>query len=612
MKALQQFFSKIRLLDVILFALLVSSILTISNFRFGNGNHTEQLPMIYRAIDDNYLVNDHFVNASEEYGPRWHYSQLVGYFAKFIEIEYVFLILGILSVFLSILVAIFAIQYFFDKSLNTTLLIIVIFLTIKVVNLASTAGILGGNITPGSLISPLLFASLWLGLNKKVVWGVFAACAGAVLHALVGLEIAAIVFALCLTLWLYELMINKIFDKHQGFKLLLSAIIIVITARLLLGSYLDQPKMDDALFIEIMVYFRHPHHYLPSRIPFMEYVEFSFFILGATLAWYSLSKKYDKIKKLGFSLLILNLGVFVLAVGGYVFVEIFPSRLWTTAQTFRLLFIPKYFGLVLIGGHLASVLPYQDETIKFRDFIILLLGLFSPITMGIAEIVVFLKNKINYENRKNALYMISIILVFAINSNRIDFMFFFYLLIAAILIYLHNRIFYYVGLIAIIPILIFHSALPIPNRADVFIDSLFFPNMNYFNSNVNSEMEDIGNYVNQNTPVDSLFLTPPYFGYFRTSANRAIIADWEAIPFQDGAMLGWYNRLLDIYGGKPEAQGHSAIWEMNKKYHRITDIKMQKIAETYNADYAVLLNDTPTEYPVIYKNARYKVIDLTP
>jgi hypothetical protein len=128
-------------------------------------------------------------------------------------------------------------------------------------------------------------------------------------------------------------------------------------------------------------------------------------------------------------------------------------------------------------------------------------------------------------------------------------------------------------------------------------------------SGVSDLFLDLSNYVRQSTPVDALFLTPPKFGTFRISAQRAIVVDFISFPFQDDAMLEWRKRLFTCYG-IPINEGFAVINELSMAYNKITDAEIEKLQKIYGFEYAVLYANTSTNYQVIYGNKEWKLIQL--
>ncbi|MBL4605887.1 MAG: hypothetical protein JKY02_09580 [Flavobacteriaceae bacterium] len=113
---------------------------------------------------------------------------------------------------------------------------------------------------------------------------------------------------------------------------------------------------------------------------------------------------------------------------------------------------------------------------------------------------------------------------------------------------------------------------------------------------------DISNYIKENTTEKSLFLTPHDFGFVRVYSKRAIVVDYKAFPFQNAAMQEWYKRIKDCYGLEKD--------KFEEKYHQLTDEKIMTLHKEYGFNYAILHNETSTKIPVLYKNEKYKIVDL--
>jgi hypothetical protein len=123
------------------------------------------------------------------------------------------------------------------------------------------------------------------------------------------------------------------------------------------------------------------------------------------------------------------------------------------------------------------------------------------------------------------------------------------------------------------------------------------------------ETVDVANFAKANTPSDALFLTLPKFGEFRTLADRAIVVDFVAFPFQDAAMLEWHTRMVDCYG-TTDLLGFNALPELNHRFHSITDDQLNTLTAKYGIDYAVVYSDTVTNFPVLYQTESFKLIQI--
>ncbi len=128
-------------------------------------------------------------------------------------------------------------------------------------------------------------------------------------------------------------------------------------------------------------------------------------------------------------------------------------------------------------------------------------------------------------------------------------------------------------------------------------------------SDVSGEEANLANWARLHTAKDSIFLVNPSLGIFRITAERAIVVDFIAFPFQDQAMAEWQRRIFDCFG-VPKAKGFDAVPQMRDKFTKITDKKLATLRMKYGFDYAVLYKSTKTKYPVIFDTQNYKIIQL--
>jgi len=112
---------------------------------------------------------------------------------------------------------------------------------------------------------------------------------------------------------------------------------------------------------------------------------------------------------------------------------------------------------------------------------------------------------------------------------------------------------------------------------------------------------DVAAFAKAHTPVDAVFLTPPTLGEFRYTAERAIVVDFDAFPFQDQAMAEWQQRIFDCYG-VPGLTGFDAVTEMRSHYKALTRPDLLRLQAKYGFSYAVIYRETPTDFPVLYDN----------
>ena len=70
---------------VLFYAILIGSMATIWGYRYGDGNQIEQLPIVMRAIDPSFLINDFFTNATQAFGPRTFFAAFVAFITRLVS-----------------------------------------------------------------------------------------------------------------------------------------------------------------------------------------------------------------------------------------------------------------------------------------------------------------------------------------------------------------------------------------------------------------------------------------------------------------------------------------------------------------------------------------------
>jgi hypothetical protein len=182
------------------------------------------------------------------------------------------------------------------------------------------------------------------------------------------------------------------------------------------------------------------------------------------------------------------------------------------------------------------------------------------------------------------------------------------IVMAIVLAYLPRRIFYLLAVIALTVLLViglFHEKLSPVSEIESIIGRPVGPQITF--SELSGEEIEIARLAKASTPKESVFLTPPHLGHFRLIAERAIVVDFKAFPFQNMAMLDWKKRIFDCYG-VPETKGWEALKEMKQKYRFIDDAKLLALQSEYGFSYAVLYQDVETKFPIVVENNEFKIV----
>lgn len=65
----------------------------------------------------------------------------------------------------------------------------------------------------------------------------------------------------------------------------------------------------------------------------------------------------------------------------------------------------------------------------------------------------------------------------------------------------------------------------------------------------NGGVEELCRWIEANTHLDEVLLTPPLEEGIRFQCRRAIVVDWKSAPMVPAEVLAWYERVTDVMGG---------------------------------------------------------------
>lgn len=92
------------------------------------------------------------------------------------------------------------------------------------------------------------------------------------------------------------------------------------------------------------------------------------------------------------------------------------------------------------------------------------------------------------------------------------------------------------------------------------------------------------------TPVDALFLVPPYANDFRLLARRAIVVDTKSPPMYLDELVEWYDRLRSVVDA-PKLDKIGDVWS---RWDALPADRLLSIAHSFHADYLVVSKQRST------------------
>lgn len=606
------------LIPLIALAIVGGLLATGQNYAFGTGNHIEQLPIILRYRYPEWLSNDFFTNAASGPGPRMFYALFLAWLSRFVPLEWEFLFLTFLCNVAVILLASLLARELFGTPAGFVMGFLVSFGS--PIRLGGAAGLTGSALVPQLFVMPMIVGAIWALMRQKPLLCAILTSVASIFHPLIGIEVGGIFLA---TLAIAQWMSDKVSHKGTRKATLLakwigSVAILAVTALFWRKVMYSSASITSAQFVNIVAYFRHPHHYVPSTFPLKEYIESCLFLIAVMIGLRWVKSRVPNSKG-ALILLQLIIGLVMLGcVAGALFVEVLPSRLGVTAQTFRLLFLLNLVGQMLVAAGIASFWDAQELEERY-DALVLFLSTYAPVTMGIVFPLKVLKRSLTGWIRLpigiyNGLMTMIVLLYCTVRpSKSVSFVFLGVLFLVAysssIIVQSQlGKFVLSVSYLACIGLLLLGYFYP-ENLAKRLTAKLI-PNPILSLSALSGPMVDVARYVHDNTPSDSLFLTPPDWGQFRYLADRAIVIDFKAFPFQDHAIVEWEQRLVDCYG-KTTATGFSAVAEMQENYRRITDDAILHLQAKYGFAYAVLYAETMTSFPILFTTDEFQVVRVS-
>lgn len=119
----------------------------------------------------------------------------------------------------------------------------------------------------------------------------------------------------------------------------------------------------------------------------------------------------------------------------------------------------------------------------------------------------------------------------------------------------------------------------------------------------NPTLYEAAHWCRENTPVDSLFVVPPYSGGFRSESLRSVFASWDeqlaiwiAPPF-----IREYDHRLHLLGYEPySGRNPRSSWYPTRE-------QLLKVRAAYGADYLVIETPKLMPLPLLYRNPGYAI-----
>jgi len=120
--------------------------------------------------------------------------------------------------------------------------------------------------------------------------------------------------------------------------------------------------------------------------------------------------------------------------------------------------------------------------------------------------------------------------------------------------------------------------------------------------------DEVALFAKDNTPVDSVFITPPIDDSFRYLSERAEVFNFRVTGYwsSDSIAREWINRLHVFCNVTDDFSGFPSAWEhCSEKYDNFSTDDFINLSEEYDADYIVVKKPDYLNLTLVYENEDY-------
>lgn len=596
---------------------LLATVATLWGYDFGQSDHLEHLPILYRLLDADYLLNDDFVNVNTStYNPRLLLFYVLVPLAKLVGVPALYLVLAWGCNFFTARATALIARIVWQDVATAPLWAAVAVLTVPLSNWGEVAYLRTDIFIPSAAATAFVLHGLYYLLVQRWLLMALVLGAGAVAHPLV-LPVAGAMLWLVggADLFRRQKFNFRAYGYYLGSGLLWAAIVAAIILPYLLQNWWAA-KIDGAVFVDIYARFRNPHHFMPSFFMNAEQTTKAWQwagVLVLLLNFHFLAARSYQKNQL-WLILALVLIVFALLPFGAWGVELQKSRFWAMLQVFRFLFLAKWFVLFLLGGFLARIFSsdLQPSRLKikiyFLAYIVLVLQpyyLFWAVGLHILGLLL---------QQAKALLLIKLVVgglafwAFLKIEDTTALYFVAAMLLLAMLLLGGQKARPVLATVLVAALVLHWAVVPADDNQTILRQKI---SHRFSLADYQTPLTGIAKYLRENTDPQALIYAPPSSSELRITARRALVVDFKTLPFDDLALVAWQARLFDCFGytDKLGFEAQRWIFVPNYEYSPIEQ-QIQK-AKFYKADYLLLYAKSEHgDYPLLYQDGDYKLVKV--
>ena len=606
---------------LVVFSILAGGLATFTlGYSYGINNHIELLLPVMRLLDPGFCAGDFTVDASAGYDVRFFYAWLCAGLARLAGLPAAMLLLTWLQNIGVALVTAFVARDMHGRKTLAPLVAVILVLSVESIQLGDAGFLRQAYGWPAILSLVAALPALWLGIRLRPLPAMALAMLATLIHPLIGVETGGLALGICALSALRNLELAPPFRRRTAGLALLAIGGLGLFTLLVWGPVQSLNFLETRDFLDIYARFRVPHHILPSRFSVQDYLAALCFLCAAGVSWWWWRRLPETGCRLPRGILLGTGLVLGLLVCGWFFVEVLPSRLWITLQTFRLVFVLKWFGLLLFAGTIGRAWTAGAPGAAVSGWLLLLpVGQARPLAVLWAHAVEVLRRRIPARQLRRiwpliavsglagmaGLLAIRLAVPFASEALTMASC----LVLLACFRWFSRPAWRYAAALlwtaAIIGLLVANRAAPVPLIGRLIQAS----NPILTLADARDPADRIAVFCRDALPKGTVVLAPPHLGRFRLVAERALVVDFKCPTTRDASLLEWRRRLAECYG-PVTGGGFKVIDQMNEYYRRLTDAELTARARRYGATFAVLFTETPTLLETPYADENFKLVRI--
>ena len=605
----------------LLFGTLAASL---SGYQFGTIDHAEQLPVIYRLMDAGYLVNDFQTNSAVAFGPRYYYAQAMAALGGAFPLEAVYAALYLLAYIAIALVTAFAARDITGSAIAGIAAATLVGSSLSVFHLSTPARVTDVQLIPRFLAMPFALYAVWQGIRGNPLQSALAAAPAILIQPLLGLETAALGLAAATAHKSALLKDWRLAELPRRFWREGAAALIVFAASLfwLVPSLATsaQGEISSEEFVRIYGHIRHPHHIIPSAWDWQQYALGALFA-GAVAASLAELWRHRRGSRARLLAIIAVFAIISIALAcGYLFVEIFPTRLFAVAQTFRLTVIFAWLGWLIIAYSIARAI---GGGVNRRNLMVMASSISVP-TLTLYKTIAYIRRLPRGDSGRDVrrVMLLSPLAVLAL-AGAVSALHLFemprgvtlfllaigFAAAAAASVSMRRGGIALGGLACVLALTLGALYLDRTDRLPPMppVSSVIARQQPRFTIEEAADRfyaryrVELARAAQEHTPPDAVILIPWRWSEWRLFSERAVVVDWKFAMFSDEGMREWNDRYDAIYAfpggaGYPTAIGDDGLAELRRRY---------------GFDYAVLPVGAGFRLPSVLNTSRWKLADVT-